>query len=358
MPSLDFDAESEQFTVAYRADEKRLREAASSFATLVQLLLSDNASFETPVVSHRVKDKDECIAKFKRKYLAQFEKDTQPFEIRPHITDLIGLRVVCLYENDLHAIADVLAAHFTKLGEVDKSKSLDERESEFGYKALHLDVKLNDGRSGLPEYSRFKDLQFEIQIRTAIQDAWSTLDHKIKYKKSIPGNLKRRINRLAALFELADQEFLLIKKETQELDKVAKEVASKSVEVKLQGQSVSIAQGTLGPTTLNAAEFIALCRDLTPGYPFDPAKADAFVQELVASNASITASSLSDAIRKNDEIVEAYKKFQYDSKRVRMNPYTVIRHILYLSDKRLYLDLMFSHQRSSFDEWLMSNNQG
>jgi putative GTP pyrophosphokinase len=39
------------------------------------------------------------------------------------------------------------------------------------------------------------------------------LDHKIKYKKSIPHKLKRRINRLSALFEIADDEFLRIKKE-------------------------------------------------------------------------------------------------------------------------------------------------
>jgi hypothetical protein len=39
------------------------------------------------------------------------------------------------------------------------------------------------------------------------------LDHKIKYKKSIPQYLKRRINRLSALFEIADEEFLNIYKE-------------------------------------------------------------------------------------------------------------------------------------------------
>ena len=50
-------------------------------------------------------------------------------------------------------------------------------------------------------------MAFELQIRTIIQDSWSVLDHKIKYKKSIPGQLKRRINVLSALFELADREF-------------------------------------------------------------------------------------------------------------------------------------------------------
>ena len=50
--------------------------------------------------------------------------------------------------------------------------------------------------------------------RTIIQDSWSVLDHKIKYKKSIPGSLKRRINVLSALFELADREFRQIRDAT------------------------------------------------------------------------------------------------------------------------------------------------
>ena len=64
------------------------------------------------------------------------------------------------------------------------------------------------------EYQRYSNLRFEVQIRTIIQDAWSVLDHKIKYKKSIPLNMKRRINTLAALFELADREFFSIRQET------------------------------------------------------------------------------------------------------------------------------------------------
>jgi ppGpp synthetase/RelA/SpoT-type nucleotidyltranferase len=66
------------------------------------------------------------------------------------------------------------------------------------------------------EAEKFKNIRIELQIRTVIQDAWSILDHKIKYKNSIPQNLKRRINRLSALFEIADEEFLNIQKEKKQ----------------------------------------------------------------------------------------------------------------------------------------------
>ena len=84
-------------------------------------------------------------------------------------------------------------------------REIEETESEFGYKGLHLDLKLDDERKILPEYVGFGDQQFEVQIRTIVQDAWSEVDHKLKYKKEIPSDIKRRIYRLAALFELADQ---------------------------------------------------------------------------------------------------------------------------------------------------------
>ena len=76
----------------------------------------------------------------------------------------------------------------------------------FGYKGHHLDLCINDQRATLPEYDQYRDLRFEVQVRSTIQDAWSVLDHKIKYKKSIPHSLRRQINALAALFEIADRE--------------------------------------------------------------------------------------------------------------------------------------------------------
>jgi hypothetical protein len=61
---------------------------------------------------------------------------------------------------------------------------------------------------------KFKDIVFEVQIRTVVQHAWATIDHKIRYKtaEEIPRNVQREIFQLSALFELADNQFLSIKK--------------------------------------------------------------------------------------------------------------------------------------------------
>ena len=113
----------------------------------------------------------------------------------------------------MHEIRRGLNKFFREIEITDKSNQLEKTEDKFGYKSLHLQLVLKSRLKEIPEAAKFKNIKIELQIRTVIQDAWSILDHKIKYKKSIPQNLKRRINRLSALFEIADDEFLSIQKE-------------------------------------------------------------------------------------------------------------------------------------------------
>ena len=179
------------------------------------------------IVTSRVKDREECIKKFSRKYQSKLEEEETEYEIKDYITDLIGLRIVCLYEKNIKEVGDLLKEHFHLIDITDKCKLVEQTENTFGYKGLHLDLKLSEPRNEMPEYCMYKDICFEIQIRTIIQDAWSVLDHKIKYKKSIPHILKRRINSLAALFETADREFFSIREETEKLEKEIKEKLQK-----------------------------------------------------------------------------------------------------------------------------------
>src|SRR5690606_14456225 len=120
-------------------------------------------------------------------------------------------------ETDISKVVKILRDNFEVIEETDKSAELESQENVFGYKGHHLDLRINAKRAVLPEYEKYRDLRFEVQVRSTIQDAWSVLDHKIKYKKSIPHSLKRQINALAALFEIADREFTNIKQLTEEL---------------------------------------------------------------------------------------------------------------------------------------------
>lgn len=164
------------------------------------------------MIKGRTKSYDECISKFKRKYLPSIKPEDDNYKISDFITDLIGIRAVCFYSEEIYEIRRFIKKYFREIEITDKASQLEKTENKFGYKSLHLQLVLKSRLKGIPNAEKFKNISFELQIRTVIQDAWSILDHKIKYKKSIPQNLKRRINRLSALFEIADDEFFDIQK--------------------------------------------------------------------------------------------------------------------------------------------------
>lgn len=198
MASLDFEAEKQKFRDWYDENADRLKRALTTYKVLITQLLSGHQKLTLPIVSGRIKYREECIAKFSRKYQARCEQENLPYEIRSFLTDILGVRAVCLYESEIDAIRETVFTEFDVVDVTDKSATLEAYDDTFGYKGLHLDLRLKDPRTGLSEYKQLVELPFELQIRTTVQDAWSVLDHKIKYKKNIPGSLKRRINRLAA----------------------------------------------------------------------------------------------------------------------------------------------------------------
>lgn len=120
------------------------------------------------------------------------------------ITDLVGARIVTFYTDDVDRIASMVEQLF----EVDWDNSVDKRMlhqlDSFGYNSLHYICRL-------PGY----DFRFELQLRTTLQHAWASINHDIGYKTGveIPRNYLRRINRLAGILEMADDEFSRIRTE-------------------------------------------------------------------------------------------------------------------------------------------------
>lgn len=121
MASLDFAAEKETFNEYYAANSGAFRDASDSLRTLLSLLLTDDDAFSTPQVLARVKKRDECVAKFARKYQTKCEETATPYEIKDYITDVVGLRVICLYETDIPLVRAILTENFEILEESDKT---------------------------------------------------------------------------------------------------------------------------------------------------------------------------------------------------------------------------------------------
>lgn len=359
MASLDFEVEKTQFREFYDSNSVALQNASRSLSSLLTDLLPQLGAIPISKIESRVKDREECIKKFNLKYRPGLEENSLAYVIKDHISDLVGLRIVCLYEDDIEKIGRVLEEQFDVVSVTDKIATIENTEGSFGYKGLHFDIKLKNPRLELPEYLAYADLRFEVQVRTIVQDSWSVLDHKIKYKKSIPNQLKRRINTLAALFELADREFRQIRDSTEE------EIQKEEAEPEDLEDAAAIDQRVdIGPvqpaaqsrqvrsSKLNAFNFLKIASHFFSTYEFEPQKVDGFVQEIVETEPSITRSALNEQLKRHISLVKRYQVEFEDKTANRMNPFTIIRHCLYLSDKAAFQSILTNVARESFEAWL------
>ena len=152
---------------------------------------------------YRIKPFDSFVEKIRRK------DAKEPFQ---EIMDVVGLRIVCLFQSDVKEIGVIVKKNFEIVEEDDKINSVD--VDIFGYMSLHYKAKLKDVSSD-SYYKNIKDIPFEIQIRTVAQDAWASISHYLDYKNEseIPIQLKRDFHALSGLFYVADTHFEILQQE-------------------------------------------------------------------------------------------------------------------------------------------------
>jgi putative GTP pyrophosphokinase len=362
MPSLDFEAEKATFREYYNDNAQRLDQAKEAFLTLLGSLLA-HAELDVAAATGRIKDREESIKKFMRKYQGDLEESGTPYEIKDHITDLIGLRLVCLYEDEIEPIGQLIREHLDVIDVTDKTAEIEGTENAFGYKGLHLDLRLDGARAAMPDYALFAPYSFELQIRTVVQDSWSTLDHKIKYKKSIPAALKRRINTLAALFELADREFRQVRDETElqivkaeaepDAEAEAQEIAQ-GVEAPEPAVDAGIERGQYAP--LDAFRLLRIARHFFPGVEFEAKKVDGFTADIIERDPGISRGKFNFYLRSTIGLVRQYKAWFLDSGRgEKFNAFTEIRHALYAANPAAFAGMLTNVARQTFDDWRADN---
>lgn len=90
------------------------------------------------------------------------------------INDVIGIRVVCAFNDDVYSVAHWLMS--SPEFELVKEKDYIAYPKPSGYRSLHLILRI--------VYGIGAGMTVEVQIRTIAMDFWSTLDHKVRYKKA------------------------------------------------------------------------------------------------------------------------------------------------------------------------------
>ena len=164
----------------------------------------------TPTIKYRVKRFKNYFGKLK-KVCAGLNDGSSGF-----ITDLLGLRIICPFLEDLDIIENLLTKHF-QIVETER-KGGQNSFREFGYDSVHLLIKLKD--FPVEESIPFSEDVCEIQLRTILQDAWAEVEHELVYKSDIclPNeSIKRKLASLNASLTLSDLIFQEIRDYQKEI---------------------------------------------------------------------------------------------------------------------------------------------
>jgi len=225
----------------YRQQQPNYKSLAEIAATtLTALLRSRHVDFLA--ISQRTKALESVVEKVTRKDYSDLSA----------MTDIAGIRVITYIESDIARVSELIEEAFL----VDKDKSIDKSEElsddRIGYRSVHFVCELGDARIALPELAAFRGLKFEIQIRTVLQHAWAEIEHDRSYKFTgeLPSAIRRRLNLLAGVLELADREFGLL---AREVDQYAKDVRKSAKAGSLNKEEL---------TSLSLVEFLKDAKDL------------------------------------------------------------------------------------------------
>ena len=156
-------------------------------------LENDRNPFEA--ISCRIKSVPSILEKLERKGLPLTSE-----AIEQNLNDVAGIRVICSFPDDIYVLADRLCSQ-DDLRLLEK-KDYIKNPKPNGYRSLHLIVEipifLMDGK---------KYMRVEVQFRTIAMDFWASLEHKLKYKKDIPGDIddiSRRLKECSDEISLLD----------------------------------------------------------------------------------------------------------------------------------------------------------
>ena len=176
---------------AYHKELPRMEQLSEQASSLLQAALREQ-NIELNTFERRVKTEESLAGKL--------EKKGYKYRTLYDITDVVGIRVVTYYTDDV----DKVAAIAKQIFDVDWKNSVDKRKHQlnsFGYLSLHYICYLKEGP--------LRTIPFEIQMRTALQHVWSAIEHDIGYKGAVklPPEFVRQFSRLAGMLEMADDEF-------------------------------------------------------------------------------------------------------------------------------------------------------
>lgn len=140
-------------------------------------------------VEHRLKSTESILSKLDRKHKGD---SNQPIE--ELLNDIAGVRVICFDKKQIYKIVKMIKQ--SKIFTVLKEKDYVKNPKENGYQSYHLILIVDE-------------VKVELQLRTILMDAWSSLESIVIYKKDtpIPEKLQQDIQKFSKWSKKMDKMF-------------------------------------------------------------------------------------------------------------------------------------------------------
>ncbi|MFV0559790.1 MAG: GTP pyrophosphokinase family protein [Enterococcus sp.] len=156
-------------------------------------------------IDHRIKRFKSVVHKLNIKKV-----DFSSQNIREHVRDFAGIRVICSYTDDIYLILDSLTQQSdVTLIEV---KDYIKHPKPSGYRSVHAIVEI-------PVFflDETKYLKVEIQFRTIAMDFWASLEHGLRYKQNElkDPTLSKQLEQIASEISEIEDRMLTIRKEIE-----------------------------------------------------------------------------------------------------------------------------------------------
>ena len=155
----------------------------------------------------RLKSYDSVCKKMQKKGL-----DMNFAQAVEKINDLIGVRAVCAYVDDIYKVADLIQKQQDI--RIIKIKDYIKQPKKSGYQSLHLILEI-----AIPFQNENQWVKLELQLRTAAMDYWANLDLQLRYKRGQKqaAVINEELQQCASMISQLDQKMLAIRKK---IDKI------------------------------------------------------------------------------------------------------------------------------------------
>ena len=162
--------------------ENKRDELESHAESIVKAFRQINGSVHS--VKYRVKDPEHLIEKIIRKKIQNPRFDISISNYEKKITDLIGVRVLHLFKDEWIDIHNFITNKWTQkesftanIRSGDKTEQFIEQKGKIkihpaGYRSVHYLISFKPNKLSTIA---------EIQVRTIFEEAWSEIDHKVRY---------------------------------------------------------------------------------------------------------------------------------------------------------------------------------